>query len=228
VNLANDSPLSVAAFAEPAAGGGFVRDLELRRALHVTYAYLWYLRWELGITDWGVADDLGYDQAQRWLWDDSVPDELERHLPPIPYLREGRRLIASANMSGPDVNAATRGTHRFEDSVMLGHYFTDAHGCPFPGDLSQQGNFEVPLGVFLPVLVDGFLPGMPRAGGVDRIVASAVRLQPDEIWGGQVVGVLAGLAANQNVTPRQVDHAEVQRLLTEAGWTIRLPVSGPE
>jgi len=223
VNHANDAPLSAGSLEEAALARRTLLEHELKQAMHVTYAYLWYLRYELSATEWGVANDLGYDQAKRLVWDDLVPDQLERHLPPIPYVREGRRILARFVLFGSDVAGEIRNTHRFGDSVMLGHYFTDSHGCPLPGSLSGDGLYEVPLGVFLPIRIDGFLPGMPRAAGLDRIVAASLRLQPDEIWGGQVVGALAGLAALNDLSPREVPAEQVQEVLNAVGWTTRLP-----
>jgi hypothetical protein len=218
VNFANDSQITVEAFGSPEAF-----HTALRRALHVTYAFLWYLRWELGVSDWGVANDLGYDGAVRLFWDDLVPDGIEANLPPIPYVREGRRLRAVQNISAEDVADPVRGRDRFPDQVMLGGYLTDFHGCPPETGTAGYGLFEVPLGVFIPEQVDGFLPGLARAAGVDRVAASSLRTQPEEAWGGQVVGFLAGLAVREGVQPREVPAAEVQEQLAHAGLISLLP-----
>lgn len=218
VNFANDSSLSAAAVEDPV-----VREKELRRALHITYAYLWYLRWELGLTNWGVANDMGYSSAQRLFWDDLVPDELEVNLPPIPYVREGRRMVAVYNLGPADLADDVREFHRFDDAVMLGGYFTDFHGCPSSEDGSDYGLFEVPLGVFIPAEVDGFLPGIARAAGVSRVAAAAMRTQPEEIWGGEVAGTLAGLAAREGIQPREVSVDVVQDQLRRSGLVFFLP-----
>jgi hypothetical protein len=218
-NYANDSPMTVTGVEDERQ-----RVTELRRALHVTYAFLWYLRWELGLAEWGVADDLGFDQARRMLWDDLVPDALERNLPPIPYVREARRLRAENVLLAGDVMDELRNRHRFPDSVMIGQYATDSHGCPFPADIfSGNGAYEVPLGAFIPRGVEGFLPGIVRNAGLDRVAASSLRTQPDEIWGGEVAGTLAALAVSGGVTPGEVPAESVQRALQTRGWTTRLP-----
>lgn len=218
VNFANDSPLVPGAFNDPG-------ELEtaFRQALHVTYAYLWYLHWELGMEEWGISNDLGYPQANRWLWDPLVPDGLEQHLPPQPYIREGRRLRALFELQGEDVATGARRETRFWDSVMLGHYFTDSHGCPLPEAPSGDGLYEVPLGVFIPERVDGFLPGMVRAAGVDATAASSLRMQLDEIWSGQVVGYLAATAAQRGVQPREIGYRDVQRYIQEIGYSVKVP-----
>lgn len=217
-NLANDSPIESYAFGDPAK-----LDATYREALHRTYAYLWYLRWELGITDWGVSDDLGYEDARRWFWDPLVPDELERHLPPQPYVREGRHLETISALERESVTTQARRTVRFDDSVMLGHYFTDSHGCPLPDPPSEDGLYEVPLGVFIPQDVDGFLPGLVRGSGLDRTASSSLRMQPDEIWGGQIVGYLAAASAERGVTPREIRSEDVRDFLRSLGWPVDVP-----
>jgi hypothetical protein len=222
VNYANDAPLSAAALDNPA-----VRKLELRRALHITYAYLWYLRWELGLSEWGVADDLGYERGRRALWDELIPDDLERLLPPIPYVREARRLAAVATLTAADVADQVRNYNRYPDAVMLGSYYTDVHDCPIAdGTAAGFGLYEVPLGVFIPETVDGFLPGIVRNAGLDRAAASSLRMQPDEMWGGQVAGIVAALAALGDVPPRRLPAAAVQNMLLQAGLVYFLPAPG--
>lgn len=218
VNYANDSNLSVAAIEDPV-----IREQEFRRALHVTYAFLWYLRWELGLTDWGVANDMEFSKGTRMLWDDLIPDDLEANLPPFPYIREGRRLVADYNLGAADLADTVRERHRFDDAVMLGGYFTDFHGCPPTDEISGYGLFEVPIGVFIPEEVDGFLPGLARAAGVSRVGSAAMRTQPEEMWGGQVAGTIAGLAVATGVQPREVPTIDVQNQLREAGLVFFLP-----
>jgi hypothetical protein len=217
-NYANDSALSVGAIEDPV-----IREQEFRRALHVTYAFLWYLRWELRVTDWGVANDMQFSKGTRMLWDELIPDELEMNLPPFPYVREGRRLVADYNLGEADLADSVRERHRFDDAVMLGGYFTDFHGCPPTDEISGYGLFEVPIGVFIPAEIDGFLPGLARAAGVSRVGSAAMRTQPEEMWGGQVAGTIAGLAVASGVQPREVPTIDVQNQLREAGLVFFLP-----
>lgn len=218
VNYANDSTLSIAAIENPT-----IREQEFRRALHVTYAFLWYLRWELGVTDWGVSNDMRYPGTNRLLWDDLVPDDLESNLPPYPYVREGRRLIATYNLGPADLADSVRERHRFDDAVMLGGYFSDFHGCEPTDGVSGYGLFEVPMSVFIPETIDGFLPGIARAAGVSRVGAAALRTQPEEMWGGQVAGTIAGLAVINDIQPRAVEVSAVQQRLLDTGLVFFLP-----
>jgi hypothetical protein len=217
VNYANDSVLSSGAIEDLT-----TREQEFRKALHITYAYLWYLRWELGVTDWGVSNDMQFSRGSRLLWDDLIPDDIEANLPPYPYVREGRRLIGVYNLGPSDLADSVRERHRFDDAVMLGGYFSDFHGC-IAADGSGYGLFEVPMDVFIPETIDGFLPGIARAAGVSRVGAAALRTQPEEMWGGQVVGTIAGLAAINDIQPRQVSVDQVQDRLFETGLVFFLP-----
>ena len=106
---------------------------------------------------------------------------------------------------------------------MLGGYFTDFHGCPPTDEISGYGLFEVPIGVFIPAQIDGFLPGLARAAGVSRVGSAAMRTQPEEMWGGQVAGTIAGLAVASGVLPRDVPTIDVQNHLREAGLIFFLP-----
>jgi hypothetical protein len=218
VNYANDHPLTAAAIEDPSA-----RQAEFTVALHKTYAFLWYLRWELGVTEWGIDTGQQFGQAQRLLWDDLIPDDLERNLPPHPYVREGRRLVAVQTLGPEDLANEVRGFHRFDNSVMLGGYFSDFHGCLEEGAGQGFGLFEVPMGVFIPETIDGFMPGMARVAGVSRLAASAVRTQPEEIWSGEAIGIIAALAARDDIEVRNVDPAEVQRHLLANDLIFFLP-----
>jgi hypothetical protein len=106
---------------------------------------------------------------------------------------------------------------------MLGGYFSDFHGCLEEGAGQGFGLFEVPMGVFIPETIDGFMPGMARAAGVSRLAASAVRTQPEEIWSGEAIGIIAALAARDDIEVRNVDPAEVQQHLLANDLIFFLP-----
>jgi len=224
INLANDSPVPVGVVA---VGDELAWETVFREALHRSYLYLWYLRYELGVTDWAVSSDLGYERAWHLDFDEAIPNTIEANFPPLPYLREGRRLAEPA-MTWRDITDRARGTRRFRRSVMIGAYATDFHGCPpAAGEASGYGPYEVPLDVFVPIGVDGFLPGLARAGRVDRAVASSIRMQPTELLGGEVVGTLAALAVADGVPPRLVPVGRVRDVLAVRGAAVDLPEPDP-
>lgn len=221
VNYANDYPLEISDLENPA-----TRADAFTAAIDKTYAFLWYLRWELGLTNWGVDDTQRYAQARRMLWSDQIPDELEMHFPVAPYVREGRRLVGVETLSNADIANDVRGFHRFDNSVMLGGYFSDFHGCTEPESGAGFGLFEVPMSVFVPATIDGFLPGMARSASVSRSAAAAIRTQPEEIWSGQAVGLIAGVAIRDGVEVRHVSPQAVQELLLANDLIYFLPTQG--
>lgn len=221
INFANDSPITAMGI-----DNNRQRIDELTLALHKTYAYLWYEYYELGVMNWGIADDLGYETATRLFWDtpNIIPDRIERYLTPIPYTREGRRLIGTESLHWSDITDEKRGSDQFKNSVMIGGYFADAHGCGAQNEEgSGYGMYDVPLGVFIPETIDGFLPGLARAAGVDRIASSSIRMQPPEMLGGEVVGVIAALAVRLNVQPRDVPAEAIRKALLARGAIIDVP-----
>lgn len=212
-NYANDSPASPA-FLNP---GTIEGSYEWVAALRTSYLWLWWLYYELGVTDWGLAD-LGYKDLDRVVTDPAVPDRIERLLPPMPYIREGRRLVGDRELSYRDMSTGAD----WDTSVMFGAYFNDFHGCGTGNPTLPPQPYEVPLEVFIPHDVDGFLPGMARAAAVDRDVAASLRMQPTELNSGQVVGALAALASRLDVPPRLVDPQQVRQELVKSGAIVDL------
>ena len=91
-----------------------------------------------------------------------------------------------------------------------------------PEESSRYGIFEVPIGVFLPTEVDGFLPAMARGAGVDRAISSSVRVHPPELNGGQVVGVILSLALDQGTRPQDLNPQDVRQMLDSLGAYVDL------
>jgi hypothetical protein len=58
---------------------------------------------------------------------------------------------------------------------------------------------------------------------VSREASAALRTQPEEMWGGQVAGTIAGLAARDNIAPRQVSASQVQQRLLQTDLVFFLP-----
>jgi hypothetical protein len=224
INLANDVPVPRAAVE-----GAAARLATFRLATLKSYLYMWYDRWELGRSDWGVASHLGYDEAQRHLWLDEIPDAIERHMPPEYYIREARRLGGPGRLEGHQIR--TRGIDRFDDSVMLGGSRSDAdHGeCRVrDSELNpDHGAYDVPLSVFVPHDVPGLLVGVARNGNVDRAVSASIRMHPPELLGGQAVGMLVSLAIEAGVDSRDVPVEAVRTALAAVGATIDVPERVP-
>ncbi|MEA3511866.1 MAG: FAD-dependent oxidoreductase, partial [Actinomycetota bacterium] len=163
-----------------------VRESTLIAVKDKAYLYIWWEHHVLGVNN-GIATTQGFEGAIQMVDSPSIPNDVEQHFPPIPYVREARRLSNSV-MTWEDIRV--RGTVA-EGSAFAWGNGTDSHGCPIPREqASSYGVFGVDPGVFVQDDVSGFYPAMARAARVDWIVASSVRMQPSEYAGGYAVGNL--------------------------------------
>ncbi len=210
------------------------------RSLDVIY----YIQHDLNGTSWSVANDQGYDTPYNREENScpNIPQEfkaLEVNFPPLPYIRESRRLIGEYTLIGEDVRreaawpTAARFTDLFptwsvfNDSIAVGDYTVYLHDCKTEADLEHDldhvsdmpaefrpGPFQVPLEALIPQKVDGLLAAEKNISE-SRIANSATRMQPITMLVGQAAGALAAIAVSGKIQPRQVDPGLVQRAVLE-------------
>lgn len=236
MNYNNDWPSSVAEIEDPA------KRRETERAMRViTLHLLYYVQNTLGLKDWTVADDEGYDtpynRAEIDAWLQERPDlapyrEMFYHFPVIPYVRESRRIVGLHTLCAREIDR--RPGHQpvqFAASVAVGDYPVDMHGSmqaryleldldrseDIPDKFGSKGHgpFAIPLECFIPEKVDGFLPAEKNISQ-SRMGNGATRLQPHTMLMGQAAGAIAALAARWAVQPRAVEPALVQEVLAHA------------
>lgn len=232
-----DSPISAEAMAEPF-GEKFVYEFTM--AKDRAYFFLYYAYYVLGIENWGVdpSQRPDYDAPDQMLWSRRIPDWLESAFAGQPYFREHPRIEGVSRMTWDMIYGRElgKGQNLFDDSVMVGGYMTDQHGCAGPeeplGDgeklsdyFSFYGAYDVDPNIFIPVKIDGFLPGIVAGASVDRMVAGSLRLQPTELIGGQVVGTLAAIASELGIQPREVDMLVLRQRLIDQGVIVDAPAS---
>ena len=236
VNFNNDWPSSVAEIEDPARRLATERDMRL-----VTLHLLYYIQNTLGMKQWAVADDEGYDtpynRAQVDAWLKERPElepyrTLFHHFPVIPYVRESRRIVGLHTLCARELDR--RPGYQpvpFATSVAIGDYPVDMHGSmqakyleldldraeDIPGKFGGNGHgpFAIPLECFIPEKVDGFLPAEKNISQ-SRMGNGATRLQPHTMLMGQAAGALAALAVRHGVQPRAVESVLVQQVLAEA------------
>jgi hypothetical protein len=230
---------------------GFLEDAAARRdasckAKLATLGFVYYVQHDLGEPDWSVANDEGYDSAYNEAQHcTEIPPELvplERQLPPMPYIRESRRIVAMQTLTAKDM-AKTNGIadQNFPTSIAVGDYGTDLHNCKSDAsleadlgetsaDIAPGGSFQVPIETLVPESVDGLLAAEKNIG-VSRLAQGAIRLQPIAMLTGEAAGVLAALSVQASVPPRQVRAVDVQKTLLDGGhalsrfWYDDVPVS---
>ena len=236
LNFNNDWPSSVAEIEDPAKRRATERDMRL-----ITLHLLYYIQNTLGLKQWAVADDEGYDtpynRAQMDAWLKERPElgpyrTLFYHFPVIPYVRESRRIVGLHTLCAREIDR--RPGHQpvqFVNSVAIGDYPVDMHGSmqaryleldldraeDIPDKFGSKGHgpFAIPLECFIPEKVDGFLPAEKNISQ-SRMGNGATRLQPHTMLMGQAAGALAALAVEQGVQPRAVDPVLVQDVLARA------------
>jgi hypothetical protein len=226
-NGGNDYPVTAATCDDPDQ-----RRRDERFGIERTLGVLHYFQHELGL-EWSVATDEGFDTPANRAKMRSLglrPD-LERiavHLPPLPYVREARRMVGVDTLRAADLTRYADARH-VSTAVAMGDYFMDLdHGRTghlIEPDLDPEepphggGPFQVPMAVFLPETLDGFLAA-EKNFSQSRLANGATRLQPITMLTGQAVGAIAALAVRRDVPPRDLPPSEVQSALLDAGSTL--------
>lgn len=202
---------------------------------------IYYIQHELKEISWSIANDEGYDTPYNREENScaNIPQEfktIEMNFPPLPYIRESRRLIGEYTLIGEDVrrevpwpNPAKAGgggvepRSVFTDAIAVGDYGVYLHDCNAEADLEhdldhvtdiprelRSGPFQIPIQVLIPEKLDGLL-AVEKNISESRIASSATRMQPITMLVGQAAGALAAIAISEEIQPRQVDPGTVQR-----------------
>ncbi|MGI6457052.1 MAG: FAD-dependent oxidoreductase [bacterium] len=208
-----------------------------------TLRVIYHFQHSMGIKDWSVANDVGYDSLYNLEQVEALIEkhpELEpfrpvlNHFPPIPYVRESRRIIGGYSLKAKDLRRVKPySPQHFQTAVAVGDYPVDVHAGPEqkdfldpgldePDDFPSRwiawgyGPFQIPFECFIPQDIDGFLPAEKNLSQ-SRLANGATRLQPSTMLTGQAAGAIAGAAVQLGVQPRDVEPLIVQEILLEAG-----------
>jgi hypothetical protein len=239
LNFSNDYPCTVAYLEDPAQRVTVDRAMRLR-----TLQLLYFIQQDLGVTDWAVADDEGFNsphnraQIDAWLRDqpELAPYRtILYHFSILPYVRESRRLVGRHTLLAREISRGPgKRPMQFPSTIGLGDYRLDLHGGRAARDLEldldriedledavpgRAGPFALPLECLVPVTLDGFLAAEKNYSQT-RLVNGATRMQPHTLNVGQAAGALAALAVRHAVPPRRIDPVLVQRVLLAAGSTL--------
>jgi len=125
-------------------------------------------------------------------------------------VRESRKIIGAYDLTEHDV----RNEARFEDSVGIFPEFLDGYGVVI---LPTTGRyFQVPYGILLPQKVENLLVAGRCVAG-DKISHAATRQMMCCAVTGQGAGVASAVSLKNDVTCREVDVSEVQKVLEKQG-----------
>ncbi|MCL2010107.1 MAG: FAD-dependent oxidoreductase, partial [Synergistaceae bacterium] len=212
-----------------------------KEAFIKTLHFIYYIQNELE-EPWSIADD-EYDNVVPYSIIQALPEswrEIARHMPPIPYVRESRRIVGEHTLTSVELlrnsQNYTRGeSHEFEDSIGIGRYSLDLHAANADSHMERElgesaasiglnqprGPFQVPLRILIPRNIEGLIAAEKNLS-MTRQVSGALRVQPICMLIGQAAGALAALAARDGVSPGEIPAARVQRVLLDAGVTLSL------
>lgn len=213
-----------------------------KEAFLKTLHFIYYMQNELD-ENWGIADD-EYNSSALPDFVNDLPEEWQevaRRMPPIPYVRESRRLVGAKTLTSEQLlkNSLSyrdgQTNHEFEDAVAIGGYILDLHGANTDAETEfnmnekassvhthrPRGPFQVPLGILIPEKMDGFLVAEKNLS-MSRLSAGALRLQPICMMVGQAAGALAALSVKNNMQPRQLPPVRVQHTLLKFGVLLSL------
>ena len=209
-----------------------------RDALIKTLHFVYYVQNELG-ESWSVDED-EYNELPEAA--KGLPEEwqnIARHMPPIPYVRESRRIVGERTLTSEELYRNSLSyqngnhNHEFSSAIAIGRYPLDLHHARFDSDMDMGekeeymisrnpvGNFQVPMDILIPRSVDGFIAAEKNISA-SRLTAGALRLQPITMMTGQAAGALAALAVLGDVQPREVKAIRVQRALLDSGVDLSL------
>ncbi|MDH3500351.1 MAG: FAD-dependent oxidoreductase [Acidimicrobiia bacterium] len=194
--------------------------------------YLYFVREELGHPTIGLSVD-DYE---------SVPNGVPMpatNLPPVLYVREGRRLLGEYIFTEwdalPDGASAWPRQPDRNDFIAIGEYPMDSH-CVSGHDrgltarhgtrvceggfwLSRTVPYQVPYGTLVPRHLDGLL--VPIATSASHVGYSTLRMEAVRMNMGQAAGAAAIMAARAGLAPRNAPIARVQWELVLQGQMLR-------
>ena len=178
-----------------------------QRAKHHTLCFLYFIQHELGYNTISLADD------------EFPTDDL---LPLMPYFRESRRIDGEVRFTLKEIVAPYDYT-LYRTAIGVGDYPVDQHHTRYTGWETLPNlyfhsipSYGLPMGTLLPKGVDGLIVA-EKSISVSNIVNGSTRLQPVVMQIGEASGIIAALAARQDIEPREVAVRDVQREVLAGG-----------
>lgn len=180
----------------------------LARARRVSLGYLYWLQTECPRED--RAGTVGYPELRlRGDWFDTSDG-----LPPEPYIRESRRLVALKTVREQDIVHRDGQGRQHQpgprarpeaDSVGIGHYWLDVHegGSEEPGRFLETQPYQIPAGALAPIRLRNLIAACKNLG-VTHLASGAFRLHPVEWAVGEAAGALGALAASLDLDVQDV------------------------
>lgn len=164
------------------------------------------------------AEIEGYLQIEQFV------ETLHQHVPgfeqcyisqiyPSLGIRESRRFSGIRQLTEADV---VNGVFN-EETICIGSYCVDIHaGDGLSTIFTKIPAYGIPYGITVSDEIDGLMFA-GRCASMDAVAMSSARVMPICMAIGEAAGVGAALAVKQDISPRDVDVAQVRRILLDAG-----------
>lgn len=211
-----------------------------RDALIKTLHFIYYLQnelhenWSVDENEYNYLPDAAKDFPEEW-------QEIAKHMPPIPYVRESRRILGEYTLNSKAIRENSTSyrngnkNHEFYDAIAIGGYNLDLHGSDDDDDIEKSlgetqasiwkdsplGPFQVPMRILIPASKDNFLAAEKNLS-MSRLSSGALRLQPICMMTGQAAGALAALSIKQGISSREVKAFHVQKALLDSNVRLSL------
>ena len=173
------------------------RTIVYEKAKLKTLQFIYYIQTELGYQNLGLATD-----------EFPTTDQLAL----MPYHREGRRIKGLQRLTVNHILKPYQ-YNLYQYGVAVGDYPIDHHHKERPDapeiDFPKVPSFSVPIGALIPQGVADLLIA-DKAISVTNIVNGASRLQPVILQIGQAAGLMAAMATQQNISPKNLNVRTVQ------------------
>ncbi len=216
-----------------------------REALVKTLHYIYYIQnelkesWSVDENEYNYLPEAAKGLPEEW-------QEIAKHMPPIPYVRESRRVLGDYTLNSRAIRENSSSyrngqkNHEFPDAIAIAGYNLDLHGGDDDDDIEKSlgetqasiyrdsplGPFQVPMRVLIPAssdnpVSDRFLAAEKNLS-MSRLASGGLRLQPICMMTGQAVGALAAVSVREGVRPRDVKAVRVQKVLVDSGVRLSL------
>lgn len=172
----------------------------LQKAKQVALGFAYWLQHEAPHDD-GAGH--GYPELQLVKNQMGSDDGLSQ----FPYIRESRRILAIQTVKEEQIAVPFQKNaraERFSNSVGIGYYSIDIHGCSKEDFASKTKPFQLPLGVLIPQRITNLLAASKDIG-TTHITNGAYREHPEEWTTGTAAGMLAAFAIDHRLTPREIE-----------------------
>ncbi|MFO7901952.1 MAG: FAD-dependent oxidoreductase [Planctomycetota bacterium] len=144
------------------------------------------------------------------------------HCSPIIGIREGARIMGDYVLTADDLRAG----RAFDDGVARGTFYLDGHKPDddkrtyiLPKDELAVPPYHIPLRSL--IARDG--KNLMMAGrnlSADQLALSSARVSTSAAMMGQAAGITAAMAVSRNCDPRDLEPAEVRRVVCERGGNL--------